>query len=179
MNSSRFCYYQPGGGLTRCQSFESERWRQRTRKRVRCRQCECSLITVENPSFKSTKCLGCGKQMKTKGKTLEGIVFTNTNPRYAEKLDDPQGGDTTMLMQEVREVMTVNQEMTDERQSRWGFRCGWNLRMRITVKPEVRTNAMTSVLIRPHFFWRLSSQISFETLKENSMTRSSETRLKC
>jgi len=41
-------------------------------------------------------------------------VLTNANPRYAGKLDDPQGGDTTMLMQQVREVMTVNQEMKDE-----------------------------------------------------------------
>ena len=48
--------------------------------------------------------------MKTKGKRLEGIVFTNADPRYAGKLDDPQG----MLMQQIREVMTVNQEMTDE-----------------------------------------------------------------
>ena len=52
--------------------------------------------------------------MKTKGKRPEGKVFTNANPRYAGKLDDPQGGDATMLMQQVREVMTVNQEMTDE-----------------------------------------------------------------
>ena len=49
--------------------------------------------------------------MKTKGKRLDSIVFTNANPRYAGKLDDPQGGDTTMLMQLVSEVMTVNQEM--------------------------------------------------------------------
>ena len=49
-----------------------------------------------------------------KGKRPEGIVFTNDDPRYAGKLDDPQGGDTTMLMQQVREVITVNQEMTDE-----------------------------------------------------------------
>ena len=55
--------------------------------------------------------------MKTKGQRPEGIVFTNADPRYAGKLDDPQGGDATMLMQQVREVMTVNQEMTDE--SRW------------------------------------------------------------
>jgi len=79
---------------------------------VECRQCQCSL--VENPSFKSRKCHGCGKQMKTKGKRPEGIVFTNADPRYAGKEDDPQGGDATMLMQQVREVMTVNQEMTDE-----------------------------------------------------------------
>jgi len=57
--------------------------------------------------------------MKTKGKRLEGIVFTNADTRYAGKLDDPQGGDTTMLMQQVREVMTVNQEMTDESSWIW------------------------------------------------------------
>jgi len=44
----------------------------------------------------------------TKGKKPEGIVFTNADPRYTGKLDDPQGGDTTMLMQQVREVMTVD-----------------------------------------------------------------------
>ena len=57
--------------------------------------------------------------MKTKGKRPEGIVFTNANPQYARKLDDPQGGDATMLMQQVREVMTVNQEMTDESSWIW------------------------------------------------------------
>jgi len=34
----------------------------------------------------------------TKGKKPDGIVFTNADPRYAGKLDDPQGGDMTMLM---------------------------------------------------------------------------------
>jgi len=63
--------------------------------------------------------MGCGKQLKTKGKRPEGIVFTNADPPYAGKLDDPQGGDTTMLMQQVREVMTVNQEMTDESSLIW------------------------------------------------------------
>jgi len=82
-------------------------------KRVRCRQCKCSL--VENPSFKSSKCHGCGKKMKTKGNRPEGIVFTNADPRYAGKLDDPPGCDATML----REVMTVNQEMTDESSRIW------------------------------------------------------------
>ena len=76
-----------------------------------------------------------------------------------------------MLMQQVREVLTVNQEMEDQSSWIWltseqmGFPCGRILRMRITVKPEIRDNAMTSVLIKPHFFWRLSSQISFETQK--------------
>jgi len=140
------------------QEFESGGWCQRQYKRVRCRQCKCSL--VENPSFESSKfreisnitrtCLeyiitltglecfppknrpcrgqlhviplvrktfwrlGCGKQLKTKGKRPEGIVFTNANPRYAGKLDAPQGCDAIMLIQQVREVMTVNQEMTDK-----------------------------------------------------------------
>jgi len=52
--------------------------------------------------------------MKIKGKRPEDILFTNGNPQYAGKLDDPQGGDATMLMQQARKVMTVNQEMTDE-----------------------------------------------------------------
>jgi len=52
--------------------------------------------------------------MKTKRKRLDGFVFTNTDPQYAGKLDDLQGGDTTILMQPVREVMTVNQKLEDE-----------------------------------------------------------------
>jgi len=62
---------------------------------------------------------GCGEQIKTKGKRPNGIVFTNADPRYAGKLDDLQGGDTTMLMQQVREVMTANQQMTDESSWIW------------------------------------------------------------
>ena len=127
--------------------------------------------------------------MKTKGKRPEGIVFTNADPRYARKLDDPQGDDTTMLMQQVREVMTVNQEMTDESSWIWltSEQMGFPLRSEFAnknhgeaaLKPKVRNNAMTSVLIKPHSFWRLSSQISFETQKGNSIMRSSKTRLKC
>ena len=52
--------------------------------------------------------------MKTKGKRLDGTVSTNADPRYAGKLDDLQGGDTTKLMQQVREDMTINKEMKDE-----------------------------------------------------------------
>ena len=55
--------------------------------------------------------------MKTKGKRPEGIVFANADPRYAGKLDDPQGGDMTMLIPQVREVM--NQEMEDESSWIW------------------------------------------------------------
>jgi len=52
--------------------------------------------------------------MKTKGRRLDGIVFTNADPQYAGKFDDLQGGDTTMLRQQVREVMTINQDIEDE-----------------------------------------------------------------
>jgi len=57
--------------------------------------------------------------MQTEGTRLDGIVFANANLRYAGKLDDPHGGDTTMLVQQVREVMTVNQEMEDESSWIW------------------------------------------------------------
>jgi len=57
--------------------------------------------------------------MQTKGRRLDGIVFTNADPQYAGKIDDPQGGDTTMLMQQVREVMTVIQELEDESSHGW------------------------------------------------------------
>jgi len=69
--------------------------------------------------------------MKTKGKRPEGIVFTNTDPRYAGKLDDPQGGDSIMLMQQVREVMTVNQEMTDDLSWIWLTSDGVSVALRI------------------------------------------------
>jgi len=53
--------------------------------------------------------------MKTKGKRLDGIVFTNADPHHAGILD----GDTTMLMKQVTEAMTVNQEMEDESSWIW------------------------------------------------------------
>ena len=78
----------------------------------------------------------------------------------------------TMLMQPVKEDMMVNQEMTDESSWIWltSEQMGFPLRSEFANEnhsEEVRNNAMTSVLIKPHFFWRLSSQLSFETLKEN------------
>jgi len=47
--------------------------------------------------------------MQTNDERVDGIIiFTNANQQFAGKINDPQGGDTTMLMQQVREVMTVN-----------------------------------------------------------------------
>jgi len=149
--------------------FESGGWWQRPHTRVRCRQCKCSL--VENLSFKSSKCHGCGKQMKTKRERLDGIVFTDADPRYAGKLDDPQGGDTTMLMQQVREVMTVNQEMTDESSGIWLTSQQMGFLLRSEFANENHSEAGSSKqcndqrIDQTAFFWRLSSQILFETQK--------------
>jgi len=57
--------------------------------------------------------------MQTKSEKLDGIDCTNADLQYAGIIEDPQGGDTTMLMQQVREVMTVNQELEDESSWTW------------------------------------------------------------
>jgi len=123
--------------------------------------------------------------MKTKGKSLDGIVFTNADPRYAGKLDDPQGGDTTMLMQQVREVMTVNQEMTDGSSWIWltSEQMGFPLRSEFAKENHGESRSSKQCndqrTDQTAFFWRLSSQILFETQEGNSMMRSSKMRLKC
>jgi len=45
--------------------------------------------------------------------------YDNADPRYAGKINDPQGGETTMLMQQVSKVMTVNYELEDESSWIW------------------------------------------------------------
>ena len=163
--------------------FESGGWWQRPHKRVRCRQCKCSL--VENPSFKSSKCHGCGKQMKTKGKRPEGIVFTNADPRYAGKLDDPQGGDATMLMQQVREVMTVNQEMTDESSWIWltSEQMGFPLRSEFANENHGESGSSRQCndqrTDQTTFFLAPIITDFIRNTKGNSMMRSSRMRLKC
>jgi len=57
--------------------------------------------------------------MQTKGKRLDGIVFTDADPRYAGEIEDPQGGDKTMLMPQVKDVMTLNQELETESSWMW------------------------------------------------------------
>ena len=41
------------------------------------------------------------------------MIFTNADPRYAGRLDDKQGGDTTVTMERVREAITFNAELTE------------------------------------------------------------------
>jgi len=120
-------------------------------------------------------------QMQTKGERLDGIVFTNANPRYAGKLDNLQKGDTTMLMQQVREVMTVNQEIEDESSWIWLTSVQMRFPLRSECVNENHGDAGTSKqcnVDQNAIFWRLS-QILFETKKGNSMMGSSKMRLKC
>ena len=42
------------------------------------------------------------------------MIFTNSDPRYAGRLDDKQGGNTIMTMERVREAITFNAELADE-----------------------------------------------------------------
>ena len=109
--------------------------------------------------------------MKTKCKKLDGMVFTNANPRYAGKLDDLQGGATTMLMQQVREVMTVNQEMEHESSWIWltSEQMGFPLRSEFANENHSEAGSSKQCndqhIDQTAFFWRLSSQILFETQK--------------
>jgi len=52
--------------------------------------------------------------------------------------EDPQGDDTTMLMQQVREVMMVNQEMKDESSWIWLSleQMGFSLRLEFADKNQ-------------------------------------------
>ena len=90
-----------------------------------------------------------------------------------------------MLMQQAREVMTVNQEMTDESSWIWLTLEQMGFPLWSEFANESHGEAGSSKQCNDQrtdqtaFFWRLSSQISFETQKGNSMMRSSKTRLKC
>ena len=90
-----------------------------------------------------------------------------------------------MLMQQEREVMTVNQEMTDKSSCIWLTSEQMGFPLRSEFANENHGEAGSSKQCNDQrtdqtaFFWRLSSQISLETQKGNSMMRSSRTRLKC
>jgi len=90
-------------------------------------------------------------------------------------------------MQQVREVrvMTVNQEMENELKWIWLTmeQMGFPLRSEFANENHGETESLKQCndqrTGQTAFFWRLSSQISFETQERNSMMRSSKMRLKC
>jgi len=92
-----------------------------------------------------------------------------------------------MLMQQVKEVMTVNQELTDESSRSWLTSEQMRFPLRSEFANENHGEAGSSKQCNDQrtdqtaffSFWRLSLQISFETQKEISMLGSSKTRFKC
>ena len=90
-----------------------------------------------------------------------------------------------MLMQQVREVMTLNQEMTDESSWTWltSEQMGFPLRSGLANENHGEVGSSKQCndqrTDQTAFFLAPISQISFETHKGNSMMRSSKTRLKC
>jgi len=123
--------------------------------------------------------------MKNKGRRPEGIVFTNANPRCAGKLDDPQGGDTTMLMQQEKEVMTVNQEMKDKSSWIWLTLEQMGFSLLSEFANENHGEAGSSKQCNDQrtdqtaFFLAPIITDFIRNTKENSMMRSSKTRLTC
>jgi len=42
------------------------------------------------------------------------MIFTNADPRYAGRLDDKQGVNTTVTMERFKEAITFNAELADK-----------------------------------------------------------------
>jgi len=86
-----------------------------------------------------------------------------------------------MLTQQVREVMMINRVIKN--QSRWILltleQMGVPLRSEFANQNHGEAGSSKQCNDQTTFFWRLSSQNSFETQKGNSMTRSLKMRLKC
>jgi len=58
---------------------------------------------------------------QTPQQSLNGIIFTDADLRYADKLDDKQSGDTIVTMERVREAIAFkfNVELADESTWLW------------------------------------------------------------
>ena len=91
----------------------------------------------------------------------------------------------TMLMHQVREVLTVNREMTDKSSWIWLTLEQIRFPLRSEFANEKHSEAKSSTQYnyqrtgQTTFVWPLLSKISFKTQKGNSMIRSSKTPLKC
>ena len=107
--------------------FESAGWWQKPTRRAKCKQCaQCGAVKEFGKDFhkmqwgRGGRCLACrGEIQTTKQKPqqpgpLIGMIFTNTDPRYASRLDGKQGGATIATIQRFREAIDVNAELADE-----------------------------------------------------------------
>jgi len=105
--------------------FESAGWWQKLTRRAWCKQCErCGIVKEFVKDFHKMQLGRGGEYLACKGgsrttnqnpqQPLIGTIFTNADPRYAGRLDDKQGGDTTVTMGRVREAFVFNVELADE-----------------------------------------------------------------
>jgi len=69
------------------------------------------------------KYLACKGGRRTINQTpqqpLIGMIFTNEDPRYADRLHDEQGGDTIVTIERVEEAIAYNAELADEATWLW------------------------------------------------------------
>jgi len=110
--------------------FESAGWWQKPTRQAWCKQCaRCGIVKEFVKDFdkmqlgRSGKCLACKGGSRTTNQNpqqlLIGMIFNNAGPRYADRLDDKQGGDTIVTMERVREAIAFNAELADESTWLW------------------------------------------------------------
>ena len=84
---------------------------------------QCSVIKELDKDFhkmqlgQGGECKACkrgNRRMNLKSQQpLIGMIFTNADPRYAGRLDDKQGGDTIVTMEQVKEAIALNAELAE------------------------------------------------------------------
>jgi len=90
--------------------FESAGWWQKPTRRAWCKQCaRCGIVKEFGKDFhkmqlgRGGECLACkGGSRTTNLKPQQpfiSMIFNNADPRYAGRLDNKQGGDTTNRLQ--------------------------------------------------------------------------------
>jgi len=110
--------------------FESAGWWQKPTRRAWCKQCaRCGIVKEFGKDFhkmqlgRGGECLACKGGSRTTNQNphqpLIGMIFSNTDPRYAGRLDNKQGGDTIATMERVREAIAFNAELADESTCLW------------------------------------------------------------
>jgi len=110
--------------------FESAGWWQKPTRRAKCKQCaQCGVVMEFGKDFHNTQLGRGGRCIAYKGRIrttnlrpqqpLIGMIFTNADSRYADRLDDKQGGDTIVAMERVREAIAFNAELADESTWLW------------------------------------------------------------
>jgi len=110
--------------------FESAGWWQKPTRRAKCKQhAQCGVVKEFGKSFHNTqlcrggRCLACKGRIRTTNlkpqKPPIGMIFTNADPRYADRFDDKQSADTIVTMERVREAIAFNAQLADESTWLW------------------------------------------------------------